>query len=83
MFGVLIFDILFFGVPAAMIVFFGISLFRYLAAASRNKTAPESFTLKQVKKRKTMLIVASVAAGVSVAVVLGFMALLWMAVAFM
>ena len=83
MFGILLYDILFFAIPAAMILFFGISLYRYRSAVSKNKANPGTFAPEEVKKRKTCLIVALVIAGVLAIVVIGFIALLFMAVAYM
>lgn len=83
MFGILLYDILFFAIPIAMILFFGISLYRYCSAVSQNKVNPGTFAPVEIKNRKTCLIVASVIAGVFAMVVLGFAALLFMAVAYM
>ena len=83
MFGVILYDILFFTIPALLLVLFAVSLYRYVAAKKRNRAAPGTYTDGEMKKRKIILIVSAVAAGVLAAVVLGFMALLFLAVAFM
>ena len=83
MFGILLYDILFFAIPTAMILFLGISIYRYCSAVSQNKANPGTFAPVEIKNRKTCLIVASVIAGVFTMVVLGFAALLFMAVAYM
>ena len=83
MFGVLLYDILFFAIPAILILFIGISFYRYRCAKKQNEEVPGTFAPEEIKRRKIMLIIASVAAGVLVAVVIGFIALLFMAVAFM
>lgn len=83
MFGILLYDILFFAIPAILILFIGISFYRYRLAKKQNEEAPGTYSAEEIKRRKIMLIIASVAAGVLVAVVIGFIALLFMAVAFM
>ena len=45
--------------------------------------APGTFSDAEIKKRKIMLIVLSVIAGALAAIVIGFIALMFMAVAFM
>ncbi len=83
MFGILVYDILFFAIPAALLAFWGISIYRYISAKKKNAQAPGSFPAQELKKRKIILAITSVIAGVFLAVVLGFIALLFMAVAFM
>ena len=84
MFGILLYDIFFFAIPLALIALFGISLYRYVSAKKQNKVAPGTFSDEEVKNRKVVLIVLSVVAGVLVAIVIGFIALmLFMAVAHM
>lgn len=83
MFGVLLYDILFFGIPAIVFVLFVISLIRFVAAKSKNKKIPGCFSDSEIKKRKIMLIILSVIVGVFAVIVLGFTALLFMAVAYM
>lgn len=79
----LMYYFLFFGMPAILIVLFCISLYRYVSAKKKNKAVPGTFADDEIKKRKTMLIVLSVVAGVLTVVVVGFIILLFMAVAFM
>lgn len=83
MFGILLYDIFFFAIPIILMVLFGISLYRYVSAKKQNKVAPGTFSDVEIKKRKIMLIVLSVIAGVLAVIVVGFIALLFMAVAFM
>lgn len=83
MFGILLYDILFFAIPGILIVLFVISLYRYIFAKKQNKKVPGTFTPEEIKKRKTFLIVLSVVVGVLVVIVIGFIALLFMAVAYM
>ena len=83
MFGVLVYDILFFGIPTALLVLFGISLYRYLFAKKQNKKVPGTVSEEEMKNRKITLSILSVIVGVFTVIVVGFMALLFMAVAFM
>ena len=83
MFGILLYDILFFSIPIILIALFGISVYRYVSAKKQNKAAPGTFSDAEIKKRKIILIVLSVVTGVLAAIVIGFIVLLFMAVAFM
>ncbi|MBQ7922840.1 MAG: hypothetical protein IJ325_09755 [Clostridia bacterium] len=74
---------LYFLIPSAAILFFVISLVMYLYARRKNKRVPGTYTENQMKTRLICLIVSSVIAGVLALVVIGFMILLFMAVAFM
>ena len=64
MFGVLLYDILFFGIPAVVFVGFVISLIRFVSARSKNKKMPGTYSDNEIKKRKIMLIILSVIIGV-------------------
>ena len=81
--GILLYDILFFSIPIILIALFGISVYRYVSAKKQNKVAPGTFSDDEIKKRKIMLIVLSVITAVLAAIVIGFIVLLFMAVAFM
>ena len=83
MFGILLYDILFFAIPILLIALFGVSLYRYVSAKKQNKAVPGTFSDAEIKKRKIMLIVLSVIAGILAVIVIGFIALLFMAIAFM
>ena len=74
---------LYFAIPVAAILFFIVSLCLFLSARKQNKQQPGSVSAQTLKKRKIMLIVSSVIAGVLAAIVIVFIALLYMAVAFM
>lgn len=78
-----IYSFLFFAIPVSMVAFFGISLYRFVRAVSTNKKNPGAFSADEIKKRRLLFIVSAVIAAVLVAVVLGFIALLFMAVAYM
>lgn len=83
MFGILLYDIFFLAIPIILIALFGVSLYRYISAKKQNKVVPGTFSDAEIKKRKIMLIVLSVIAGVLAVIVVGFIALMFMAVAFM
>lgn len=76
-------EFLYFAIPAAAIIFFVGSLCLYLSAKKQNKRQPGSVSSQTLKSRKIMLIVSSVIAGVLAAIVIAFIALMFMAVAFM
>ena len=73
---------LYFAIPVAAILFFIVSLCLFLSARKQNKQQPGSVSAQTLRKRKIMLIVSSVIAGVLAAIVIAFIALLYMAVAF-
>lgn len=83
MFGIIIYDILFFGVPLLLLVLFGVSLYRYITAKRRNEAEPGTFSEEEMKSRKTALLVTAVLAGIIALAVVGFVALLFMAIAYM
>ena len=74
---------LYFAIPVAAILFFIVSLCLFLSSRKQNKQQPGSVSAQTLRKRKIMLIVSSVIAGVLAAIVIAFIALLYMAVAFM
>ena len=74
---------LYYIIPLFAVLFFGISLFRYLYAKHKNKRTPGTYSDTQIKSRKICLIESSVIAGILAVVVLAFIGLLMMAVAFM
>lgn len=83
MFGILLYDILFFGIPVILIALFGVSLYRYLSAKKQNRATPGLYSEKEINRRKIVMIALAVVAGVIAVVVAGFLALLFMALAFM
>ena len=74
---------LYYIIPAAALLFFIVSLARWRDAKEQNKRTPGTYSEEEMKSRKICLIVSSVIAGMMAAVVLAFMGLLMMAVAFM
>lgn len=83
MLGIILYDIFFFAIPMLIIAFFGVSIYRYLSARRKNRIAPGAVLPEEMKKRKIQLIASAIIAGALVIVVIGFIALLFMAVAFM
>ncbi len=83
MFGVLVYDSLFFTIPVVLLTFWGISIYRYVSAKKRNSKDPETFSPSEMKTRKIVLIIASILAGVFIVIVIGFIVLLFSAIAFM
>ena len=83
MFGFFLYDIFFFACPIVLIALFLISADRYVSAKKQNKAAPGTFSDAEIKKRKITLIVLAVIAGVLAAIVIGFIALMFTAVAYM
>ena len=74
---------LFFGLPVAAVIFFGISLSLYLSDRRKNKQTPGSVAPATLHKHRLMLTVSSIIAGSFAAVVIAFAVLLFTAVAFM
>ena len=83
MFGIMLYDIIFFGIPAVLLASFGMSAYRYFSAKKINKSAPGTYTDEEIKNRKTVFVVFAVIAAIVAMVVIGLIALLFMAVAFM
>ena len=83
MFGMNLYDILFFAIPVGVVVSLGISAYRYFSAKKQNKAAPGTFAPEEIIKRKTLFIVLAVVAGILAMVVIGFIVLLFLAVAYM
>ncbi len=75
--------LLFYAVPLAALVFFVVSLVRFIIAKNKYKRFPESFDERNLSKLRMLLIISSVIIGVLLAIVIGFAALLTMAVAYM
>jgi len=76
-------EVLYYLIPASALIFFAVSLLCYLRAKSKNRRVPGTYSEKQMKTRRICLIISSVIAGIMAVVVIGFIGLLMMAVAFM
>ena len=62
---------------------FGVFIYRYCSAISGNKKIPQTFPPAEIKKRLILLIVSSVIMGVLLLVVIGYIALIFMVIAYM
>ena len=49
MFGIILYDVIFFAVPALLLLFFGISLYRYISAKRENEETPGSYSIEEIK----------------------------------
>ncbi len=78
-----IFAVLYMTIPALLLVFLGISLYRYASARKREKRAPGSVSPQVLKNRRNTLIVAATLVGVMLVVFVGFMILLILSIAYM
>lgn len=81
-----LFSLSFFGLPLAAIVFFAVSLVRYLQAKIKNKKSGEPFSVysrDEIKKRLTLLIIAIIVAIAEAAIITGVILLLLNAIAYM
>lgn len=81
--GYVIFLCIFYGIPIGTLLFFIISLYRYFYAKRKNKREPGSFSPEEMQRRKSLLKVSGVMAGVMAAVVIGLAVLLVMSIAYM
>lgn len=72
-----------YGIPAAAVVFFAVSLVRYLRARSANKREAGQYSEREMGVRRLMLIISSVVAGVMLATIVATIGLLFTAIAFM
>ncbi len=76
----------FFGLPLAAIIFFTVSLIRYLRLKTKIKKYGEPFSVysrEELVKRTTLLVISIIVAVVIVAVVVGIFILLLNAIAYM
>lgn len=81
-----LFSLFFFSLPSAAIVFFAVSLVRYLQAKIKNKKSGEPFSVfprNEIKKRLTLLIISIIVAIAEAAVITGVILLLLNAIAYM
>ncbi len=77
------FEMLYFAIPLAFVLFFIVSLCLYVSAKIRNKKKAGSVEESHVKLYKILLIISGAIVGVLVAVVLSFIAIMFLAVAYM
>ena len=74
----LVYGILFFAIPAILIVLFVFSLYSYISAKKQNKNSPGAFSPEEIRKRLIFLIVAAVLAGLAVAYVLVIISMMFL-----
>ncbi len=72
-----------FGLPIAAEAFLAVSIFRFVSAKVKNKRVPNSYTDKQIKTRLILLIVSAAIFLTLIAVIIGFVLLLFSAIAYM
>lgn len=77
------FEILYFAIPLAFVIFFIVSLCLYVCAKIRNKKKAGTVEESRVKLYKMLLIISGIIVGVLAAVVISFIAIMFMAVAYM
>ncbi len=75
----MIYDFLFLGIPIVSLLLFIVSLCLYLYAVIKNSKKPHTFTSEQMKKRMIFFVVTSIIMAILVAVVIGFIAILYTA----
>ena len=72
-----------YGLPIAAVIFFVVSLVRYLHARSVNRHAPETYDKRQMTARLVCLIVSASIAGTMLLTIFAVIGLLFTVVAFM
>ena len=75
--------ILFFGIPAAAVVLFVVSLVDYRKANRMARVDPRSITKEKLRSKRVLTAVLGVIAGCMTLALVGLLALAYMAVAFM
>ena len=70
-------------IPLVAIIFFIVSICNYVAAKKKYKAEPNDLNAQKKGAAKTVLIVSSIIMGVLLVVVIGFIALMYTAVAYM
>ena len=74
---------LFYAIPLLSLALFVLSLVRYLLARRANKITPGRFSPQEIKKREITLLIFMFIVGVFLAIIVGCVALLALAVAYM
>ena len=70
-------------IPIAAIVFFIVSLCDYIGTKKKYVAEPNDFNEQKKKETKTRLMVASIIMGVLLTVIVGFVVMMYMAIAYM
>ena len=79
----MIFSVILYLIPFASIAFFVTSLCNYLGAKKKLKAEQTDECAEAVKKSKTALIVSAVIMGVLLTIIISFISLMFMAIAYM
>ena len=79
----MIFSIFIYFIPFAAIAFFVVSLCNFIAAGKQYKLEPNDANAQKKATTKTLLIVSSIIMGVLLTVIIAFISLMFMAVAYM
>lgn len=69
---------IFYGAPMFALTFFCVSVSLYVDAKKKNKLVPDTYSVREIKKRKIWLIVSSVIEGVFLTAFLGIIVLVAM-----
>lgn len=72
-----------FGLPTAAEAFLVVSIIRFILAKVKNKRVPNTYTDKQIKTRLILLIVSAAIYLTLIAVIIGFILLLFSSIAYM
>ncbi len=81
--GSLIFIIAFFSTPFALLVLTGIGIFRFAYAKQKVKKCPGSYTERQIRTRKHILILVSILTGLAYAAMATVIYLFFLALSYM
>ncbi len=73
----------FLSVPVIAIIYFIISLVRYQSAKKKNKQTPDTYNKEEIKTRKKHLIISSCVAGILFAIIIAFVCLFFIGIAYM
>ncbi len=73
----------FLSVPVIAIIYFIISLVRYQSAKKKNKQLPDTYNKEEMKSRKRNLIISSCIAGILFAIIIAFVCLFFIGIAYM
>lgn len=81
--GSIIFGILLFAIPALLFTFLIISIIFYVSGIQKNKKNPGSVPAKTIQSRKIALVISAILSALVIVIVIGFVAMMYMAIAYM
>lgn len=73
----------FLSVPVIAIIYFIVSLVNYQSAKKKNKQTPDTYNKEEIKTRKKHLIISSCVAGILFAIIIAFVCLFFIGIAYM